>query len=113
MTVRIGHLSLIDAVCTASPPNRATGAPPAAASPGDEPATADFIPGSPPADVLAEVGSALDRARELHAQNRELHFSKDEATGRVIVEVRDLEGNVLRTIPPAEALDVMSGSARL
>jgi hypothetical protein len=29
----------------------------------------------------------------------------------VIVEVRDLEGNVLRTIPPSKALDVIAGGA--
>jgi hypothetical protein len=29
----------------------------------------------------------------------------------VVVEVRDLEGHVLKTIPPAKALDVMSGGA--
>ena len=28
-----------------------------------------------------------------------------------MIEVRDLEGNVLKTIPPAKALDVMSGAA--
>jgi uncharacterized FlaG/YvyC family protein len=30
-------------------------------------------------------------------------------SGRVIVQVRDLDGRVIRTIPPAEALDIMSG----
>jgi hypothetical protein len=29
----------------------------------------------------------------------------------VIVEVRDLEGNVLRAIPPSAALSVMAGAA--
>ncbi len=56
---------------------------------------------------------ALDRVRELAADDRELHFRKDEATGRVIVEVRDLDGNVLRTIPPSEALDVMSRTSSI
>ena len=37
--------------------------------------------------------------------NRELHFETDEETGRVIIQVRDLEGNVIRTIPPSDALD--------
>ena len=65
----------------------------------------------PPADVLDAVGAAADRVDQLVAENRELHFRKDEETGRVIVEVRDLEGNVIRTIPPSHALDVMSGAA--
>jgi len=68
------------------------------------------LPASPPAEVLDAVGAAADRAAELRAANRELHFRKDEASGRVIVEVRDLDGNVIRTIPPSEALDVMSGA---
>ena len=29
----------------------------------------------------------------------------------MIVQVRDLEGNVIRTIPPSDALQVMSGGA--
>ena len=37
----------------------------------------------------------------------------DEDSGRVIVQVRDLEGDVIRTIPPSEALDVLAGQADL
>ncbi len=64
---------------------------------------------SPPPEVLDEVAVARDRAAELAARNRELHFSVDETSNRVIVQVRDLEGNVIRTIPPSEALAVMTG----
>ena len=69
------------------------------------------LPPSPPPEVLDEVAVARDRAAELAASNRELHFSTDQATGRVIVQVRDLQGNVIRTIPPSHALHVMSGGA--
>jgi uncharacterized FlaG/YvyC family protein len=68
------------------------------------------IPATPPVDVLAEIDRAAARAQELARANRELHFEKDQASGRIIVQVRDLEGNVLRTIPPSSALDVMSGA---
>jgi hypothetical protein len=68
------------------------------------------LPGSPPAGVLDAVGAAAARAAELRAANRELHFRKDEESGRVIIEVRDLEGHVIRTIPPSHALDVMAGA---
>ena len=68
------------------------------------------LPAHPPTEVLDAIGAAAARAAELRADNRELHFSKDEATGRVIVQVRDLEGNVIRTIPPSKALDIMSGA---
>jgi hypothetical protein len=69
------------------------------------------LPAYPPEDVLDAVGAAADRADQLVAQNRELHFHKDKETGRVIVEVRDLEGNVIRTIPPSHALEIMAGAA--
>jgi FlaG protein len=69
------------------------------------------LPPSPPPEVLDEVAAARDRAAELAANNRELHFSTDQDTGRVIVQVRDLQGNVIRTIPPSHALHVMSGGA--
>jgi hypothetical protein len=68
------------------------------------------LPAFPPADVLDQVAAAAERAEEMAAQNRELHFEKDPETGRVIVQVRDLaSGEVIRTIPPSKALDAMSG----
>ena len=67
------------------------------------------LPPSPPPEVLDQVAAARDRAAELAANNRELHFSVDEESNRVIVQVRDLAGNVIRTIPPSEALAAMSG----
>jgi flagellar protein FlaG len=69
------------------------------------------LPASPPPEVLDEIGAAADRAHELASRNRELHFHKDKESGRVIVEVRDFEGNVIRTIPPSEALAVISGGS--
>ena len=66
---------------------------------------------APPTEVLDAIGAAAQRAAELRADNRELHFHKDEETGRVIVEVRNLEGNVIRTIPPSHALNIMAGAA--
>ena len=69
----------------------------------------DIIPASPPPDVLAEVDAAWERAAQLHAQGRELHFSAEKGTGRVIIQVRTVAGELLRTIPPSRALDIMSG----
>ena len=63
-----------------------------------------------PPTVLDEVGAAADRADQLAAEQRELHFERDRTTGRVVVQVRDLRtGDVIRTIPPSKALDVLSG----
>jgi len=69
------------------------------------------VPPAPTEDVRRHVDRAAEIVEQLHASNRELHFSKDEETGRVVIQVRDLDGNVLKTIPPSRALDVMSGAA--
>ena len=69
----------------------------------------DMIPSSPPEELFDEIDSAARRADELEADGRELHFSYDNASKRVQIEVRDLKGNVLRTIPPSKALSVISG----
>ena len=84
---------------------------PAAKTPAVQDSALVSLPASPPAEVREAVGAAAARAAELRAANRELHFRKDERSGRVIVEVRDLAGHVIRTIPPSQALDVMAGAA--
>jgi flagellar protein FlaG len=76
-----------------------------------EAAKNDTMPSRPPAEVLAEMEAASRRYDELRSQQRELHFTRDEAANRVVVEVRDLEGNVVRTIPPSKALDVIAGAS--
>lgn len=71
---------------------------------------AEVVPAVPPFEVQREVQFASQRAARMAAEEeRELHFTVDEETGRVIVQVRDLEGNVLQTIPGTKALDVMAG----
>ena len=70
----------------------------------------DAVPAGPPPAVRAEVDAARRRAAELAAQSRELHFTKDASSGRVIIEVRTLDGKVLRQIPPSKALAVMGGA---
>ena len=44
------------------------------------------------------------------ARRRASCISRRPGTGRVVVQVRDLDGNVIRTIPPAKALEVAAGS---
>lgn len=100
-------------------PDRSAASPRAAA-----PARADFgasleaasndvnvstLPASPPNEVLEQMHEAGRVAAELRAQQRELHFEPTES-GRVIVQVRDLDGNVIRTIPPARALEIAAGA---
>lgn len=71
--------------------------------------TVDTLPASPPDSVLAEMATAAEAADKLHAQARELHF-ETVGNGRVVVQVRDLDGNVIRTIPAVKALDVAAGA---
>jgi hypothetical protein len=74
-------------------------------------ATVDALPSRPPLEVLQEMEAASRRYDELRSQQRELHFKHDATANRVVVEVRDLEGNVRRTIPPSKALDIIAGGS--
>ena len=103
MDLRIGELGFSNPPAA---PRRPAGTPAAFALPKQRDAG---IPASPPPAVLREVEAAGRRAEELRRARRELHFEVDDESGRVIVQVRDLDGNVIRTIPPSEALDIMSG----
>jgi FlaG protein len=109
MTFEIGQLSLHSPAAAPGAPARAAGEP-SAARPAPAVDSVDVIPATPPPEVLAEVDAAWERANELAAANRELHFRRDEATGRTIIEVRTLDGEVLRTIPPSRVFDVMAGA---
>lgn len=70
------------------------------------------IPASPPPEVLEAMSVAGRVAQELHETGRELRFTppSEGSNGRVRVDVCDLDGNVLRTIPPSELLDVAAGA---
>jgi FlaG protein len=96
----------------AAPPARTDGPSPAGAQAAvtrGKPAV-EHIPSSPPAQVWGEMQDASRRFAELRARDRELHFEKNPDTGRVMVEVRDGNGTLIRVIPPSEALAVISGA---
>jgi hypothetical protein len=67
----------------------------------------DAIPASPPPELRAEVLAAQRAVAEMHARGRELHFEM--AGGRLRIEMRDLDGNVLKEIPATQALEIASG----
>ena len=68
------------------------------------------IPANPPPDLIDQVSTAARVAEDLRSMGRELHFEPPTSPGgRVVIEVRDLDGNVLRTVPPEEALDIAAG----
>ncbi len=76
----------------------------------DDAVQLDMIPSSPPPELYDQIDAAASRVDELKAEGRELHFSFDDASKRVQIEVRDLKGNVLRTIPPSKAISVATGA---
>jgi flagellar protein FlaG len=63
----------------------------------------------PPDELLEEMGLAAEVYERLAARGRELRFRLDPPTGRVTVEVRDLDGKLLYTIPPTRALEIAGG----
>ncbi len=69
-----------------------------------------FLADGVPPHLLAEIDLAFARAGELAARNRELHFAQCDPDAPIVVEVRDLDGALIRTIAGAEALDVLSGA---
>lgn len=64
----------------------------------------------PPAELRTQVRDASRRWEELRAMDRELHFEQDPDSGRIVVEVRDLEGHLIRTLPPSSALEIAAGA---
>jgi len=66
------------------------------------------IPSSPPACVLAEVDAAFARMQRLRAAGREVHFARDAARGRLVIELRTLAGDVLDTLSPSAALELLT-----
>jgi FlaG protein len=107
MDLRIGHLNLTTPA-TGRPRRPAGAAQLALPAAKAEAARAAVVPATPPPDVRREVEAAGRRAEALWNARRELHFDVDDESGRVIIQVRDLDGQVIRTIPPSEALDIMS-----
>ena len=109
MSFELPPVSGADKVLGAQPVQRTEARQPAEKVKGADTVQVDTIPSKPPAELKAEMDRAAKRVDELKNEGRELHFARDESTGHVIVQVRDLSGNVLRTIPPSKALAVASG----
>jgi hypothetical protein len=65
--------------------------------------------GTPPVEALDAVAAAALCAEHLAATGLELHFERDQATGRMTAYVRDADGRVVRSVSLLEALDLLSG----
>ncbi len=86
------------------------GAPAAARAPSD-PVKVDAIPSAPPPEVHAAMAVAANAYHKLAASGRELSFRVDDRSGKLTVEVHDVHGNVLFTVPASKALDVAAGGS--
>ena len=73
--------------------------------------TTDDLAAGPPPEVLAQIDVAWERARELFASDRELHFEVDDLLGEVWAELRDADGTVTERFTASEALDFACGDA--
>jgi uncharacterized FlaG/YvyC family protein len=69
------------------------------------------IPSTPPPEVLDAMGRAADAYNRLADRGRGLHFRLDQSSGHVVVEVHDVEGNVISTVPASKALEVADGES--
>lgn len=75
----------------------------------EPPVKVDAIPATPPQEVLDQVASAAQTAELLHREGVEMRFENDPHSGRVVAQVRDLQGNVLRSVTPSQALEIAAG----
>ena len=63
----------------------------------------------PPVSVWEACDAAGKRADELRDEGLELHFAIDEESASVVIELRSLEGEVLRKLPVLEAIAIAEG----
>jgi hypothetical protein len=78
---------------------------------GSDAVMVDTIPSGPPPEVHDAIAVAGQAYAQLAATDRQLHFNVDARTGQVSIEVHDLRGNVLFTVPSSKALDIAAGGA--
>ena len=82
---------------------------PAQAAHATDTVTVDTIPASPPAEVHDAMAVADQAYQNLKASGSELRFEVNEATGKLTIEVHDVHGNLMFTVPASTVLDVASG----
>jgi hypothetical protein len=64
----------------------------------------------PPMSVWHEVDAAGARADALREEGREVHFDVDPESGRLVIQLRELDGGVLRELKPADAVAIACGA---
>ena len=108
MSFDIGSVGRTPATAPAQPARPSAPAPSQAAQVTDT-VTVDTIPASPPPEVQDAIGVANQAYHNLKSEGSELRFKINEATGKLSVEVHDVHGNLLFTVPASTVLDVASG----
>ena len=76
-----------------------------------ESVTVDTIPSSPPPEVHEAMGVAAQAYDRLQDQGRQMRFKVNEDTGKLVVEIHDLHGNLLFQVPSSKALEVAGGGS--
>ena len=115
--MEIGRFTLQDLQPAQLPATRAPGCARlrAQAGAGQRPSAPRFQPRSPatpPAGRASSRSSTAPRSarRSCTRPTASCTSRRTEQRPIVVIQVRDLDGNVIRTIPPSKALDVMSGA---
>lgn len=91
--------------------NKTQNAAPTNAVQASESVTVDTIASSPPPEVHEAMGVAAQAYDRLEAQGRQMRFKVNEGTGKLVVEIHDLHGNLLFQVPASTALDVAGGGS--
>ncbi len=110
MSFDIGSVGRTPAAAPAANSSRPTAAPSPAVHDADT-VTVDTIPASPPDEVHDAIGVANQAYHNLKASGSELRFQVNEATGKLSVQVHDVHGNPMFTVPASTVLDVASGAS--
>lgn len=71
----------------------------------------DAVPSAPPPEVVAQIQTAGANYEALRAQGYEVRYSHDSQTRKTTVELVDGAGTVLKTLSPAEAVDLAMGGS--
>jgi hypothetical protein len=101
--------NVVPSQATSAATPRTGPAQPARAPEGTDAVILDMIPPVPPAEVLQQIALAADSYDKLLQSGVHLHFETDPQTGKLSVQVQDVRGNVIGTVPAAKVLDLASG----
>jgi hypothetical protein len=76
-------------------------------------AAAGRIPARPPAEVLQSLARAQSVLAELASREVSMHITVDAETAKVRVELRNAHDEVIREVPPRDAVAMLAGERSL